>query len=115
MKKKTFCFDLDNTLCTTHNSDYSKSKPKKKAIKTVNYLFNQGYVIKIYTARYMGRSKDSIQSKSKIYSKISKQLSKWGIKYHELFISKPSADIYIDDKSYRYNNSWIKNFKKLVK
>ena len=63
----------------------------------------------------MGRSKDKLQNKRKIYSKISKQLFKWGIKYHKLFISKPSANIYVDDKSYGYNNSWIKNFKKLVK
>ena len=115
MKKKTFCFDLDNTLCETKNSNYSKSKPKKKAIKIVNLLFDKGYNIKIYTARYMGRSNDSLQNKRKIYSKISKQLLKLGIKYHKLFISKPSADLYIDDKSYGYNNSWVKNFKKLVK
>ena len=69
MKKKTFCFDLDNTLCKTKNSNYSKSKPKKKAIKIVNLLFDKGYNIKIYTARYMGRSNDSLQNKRKIYSK----------------------------------------------
>ena len=34
MKTKTFCFDLDNTLCDTVNSQYEKSKPKKNAIKT---------------------------------------------------------------------------------
>ena len=115
MKKKIFCFDLDNTLCTTYKNNYSKSKPKKKAIKTVNLLFNKGYFIKIYTARYMGRSKDNIKYKKKIYLKISNQLSKWGVKYHKLFISKPSADIYIDDKAYGYNNTWIKYFKKTIK
>ncbi len=113
MKKKTFCFDLDNTLCTTLNSNYSKSKPKKKAIKTVNYLFNQGHVIKIYTARYMGRSNDNLVNKRKIHLKITKQLKKFGIKYHKLFISKPAADIYIDDKAYGYDKNWIKKFKKL--
>ncbi len=112
MKTKTFCFDLDNTLCITQDSDYGKSKPKKTAIKTVNYLFEQGHTIKIYTARYMGRSNDNLKDKKKLHLKISKQLKKFGIKYHKLFISKPSADIYIDDKSYGYNNSWIKNFKK---
>ena len=44
--------------------------------------------------------------------KTSNQIKKFGIKYHKLFISKPSADVYIDDKGYGYNNSWIK---KLIK
>tara|TARA_Y100001970_G_scaffold294347_1_gene451149 strand:- start:7321 stop:7659 length:339 start_codon:yes stop_codon:yes gene_type:complete len=112
MKKKTFCFDLDNTLCTTKKNDYSKSKPKKNAIKTVNMLFENGHTIKIFTARYMGRTKDKLQHKKQIFLKTSNQIKKFGIKYHKLFISKPSADVYIDDKSYGYNNSWIK---KLIK
>ena len=43
------------------------------------------------------------------------QLQSWGLKYHKLFISKPSADIYIDDKSYGYDKSWVNRFKKLTK
>ena len=42
-------------------------------------------------------------------------LKKFGIKYHKLFISKPSADIYIDDKAYGYKSNWIKKLKKLFK
>jgi len=112
MKTKTFCFDLDNTLCDTVNSQYEKSKPKKNAIKTVNYLFEKGHTIKINTARYMGRSNDNLKDKKKLHIKISKQLNKFGIKYHKLFISKPAADIYIDDKAYGYNKSWVKKFRK---
>ena len=26
------------------------------------------------------------------------QLERWGVKYHQLFLGKPSGDIYIDDK-----------------
>ena len=113
MKKKTFCFDLDNTLCNTTGNKYSKSTPKKEAIKTLNFLFEKGHIIKIYTARYMGRSKDNIVNKKELYLKISKQLKIFGIKYHKLFISKPSSDIYIDDKAFGYDKSWIKKFKKL--
>jgi len=112
MKKKIYCFDLDNTLCTSKNGQYSNSKPKKEAIKSLNYLFERGHVIKIYTARYMGRNNDNIKNKKEIYNKVSKQLKKFGIKYHKLFISKPSADIYIDDKSFGYSNKWIKDFLK---
>ena len=114
MKKKIFCFDLDNTLCSTKKNFYHKSKPKKKAIRIVNLLFDKGFIIKIYTARYMGRNNDKLINKRIIRSKISKQLKKFGIKYHKLFISKPSADIYIDDKGYGYKNSWIKKINKLI-
>lgn len=114
MKYKTICFDLDNTLCVTKKNYYSSSKPKKNAIKIVNRLFDNGYIIKIYTARYMGRSDDKLKDKKKIYKKITSQLKKFKIKYHKLFISKPSASIYIDDKAYGYNNLWIKDFKKLL-
>ena len=113
MKKKIYCFDLDNTLCTISGKNYSAAKAKKNAIKTVNYLFEKGHTIKINTARYMGRSNDNLKDKKKLHIKISKQLNKFGIKYHKLFISKPSADIYIDDKAYGYDEAWIKKYKKL--
>lgn len=112
MKKKIFCFDLDNTLCVTQGNKYHKSKPNKEAIKTLNLLFSKGHKIKIYTARFMGRSNDKIKNKKALYLKISKQLKNFGIKYHKLFLSKPSADTYIDDKAYGYNKSWIKKFRK---
>ena len=110
MSKKIFCFDLDNTLCTTYRGKYGKSKPKKKAINKVNQLFEKGHIIKIYTARYMGRYNDKIPNKREIRMRISNQLNKFGIKYHKLFISKPSADIYVDDKAFGYNKSWIKKY-----
>ena len=36
---------------------YKNSRPNLKAIKLVNNLFDNGYYIKIFTARYMGRNK----------------------------------------------------------
>ena len=116
MKKKiTFCFDIDNTICKTDNRSYSKSKPIYKAIRTINNLYDNGHIIKIFTARYMGRNKDKIKNSKNIYLKIKKQIDSWGLKYNKLIISKPSADIYVDDKSYGYNKSWILNFKKYEK
>ena len=63
----------------------------------------------------MGRNKDKIKNSKNIYLKIKKQIDSWGLKYNKLIISKPSADIYVDDKSYGYNKSWILNFKKYEK
>lgn len=109
-KKITFCFDIDNTICKTKGRNYGSSKPNLKAIKTVNYLYDKGHIIKIFTARYMGRNNDSLPYKKKYFKQIKKQLDSWGLKYTKLIISKPSADIYVDDKSYGYKNTWIKKF-----
>lgn len=113
--KKTFCFDLDNTLCKTINSNYLKSKPNLTAIKMVNKLYENGHCIKIFTARYMGRNNDNISKANKMgYQKTFNQLKRWKIKFNKLIMSKPSADIYIDDKSWGYNKKWTKKFKKFL-
>jgi len=115
-KSKIFCFDLDNTICNTEKSNYSKSKPKKNVIKLINNLYENGHIIKINTARYMGRNKDNIKKSNKQgFKKTIKQLKSWGLKFHKLAISKLSADIYIDDKSYGYSNKWKKEFKEFIK
>ena len=116
MKKKiTFCFDIDNTICKTSLSKYNSSKPDKNAIEMINKLYEKGHIIKINTARYMGRNKDDIKKSNKQgYKKTFNQLKKWGLKFHKLFLNKPSSDIYIDDKSYGYDNKWKQKFKKYL-
>ncbi len=39
-------------------NNYGKSKPLQEAINTVNQLFDRGHVVKLFTARYMGRNDD---------------------------------------------------------
>ena len=56
---KIICFDLDNTLCKTIRNNYHKSTPIKKNINTLNKLYESGYEIKIFTSRFMGRSKEN--------------------------------------------------------
>jgi hypothetical protein len=113
MKKKIICFDLDNVLCKTRKSDYIKSKPLKKNINLVNDLFNRGFYIKIFTARYMGRNNDNRLKAIKQAKKITEiQLKKWKINYHKLILGKPSYDIYADDKSLFYDKNWVIKLKK---
>ena len=57
-KIKIICFDIDNTLCITYNNDYKNSKPIKKNISIVSQLHSKNYFIKIFTSRFMGRSKE---------------------------------------------------------
>lgn len=114
MKKKIICFDIDGVICKTFKNNYKNSKPIKKNIKLINYLYEQNYYIKIFTARYMGRSNDSIAIATNKAKKITiKQLDLWGVKYHQIRFGKPSYDIFVDDKSLDFKKNW--NFRLLKK
>ena len=88
----TYCFDLDETLCTSIDSDYTTAKPHLDRIEAVNKLFFEGNEIVIYTAR---GSKTGIDWEE--FTIV--QLSSWDLKYHSLEMGKPFADFYIDDKA----------------
>ena len=96
----TYVFDLDGTLCTTvDDGDYSKAKPIKDRVKVVNKLHDDGHTIKILSARGMGRYEDnSVAVYEEFYELTLDQLEKWGVKFDNLFLGKPSGDFYIDDK-----------------
>ena len=107
---KTFCFDIDGVICTTKGNDYKHSKPKSSSIKKINQLYLDGHTIWIFTARYMGRSKDNIlKAKKRGYQSTYKQLKKWKLNFHKLIFGKPSYDIFIDDKALFFKKNW-KNY-----
>jgi len=113
--KKTICFDLDNVICKTSKSNYKKSKPNQKAIKKINFLYDSGYFIKIFTARYMGRNNDNkIKATKQGYALTKKQLLRWRVKHHKLIFGKPSYDLFIDDKSIFFNKNWITKINKFL-
>lgn len=86
-----YCFDIDDTICNTKGLNYENAKPLKNRINHVNNLYDQGNTIIFFTARgYVTK----IDWKDLTH----KQLNEWGVKYHELILGKPHADIYIDDK-----------------
>ena len=87
MKKKRFCFDLDNTLVTfpIKKGDYTTCKPIKENIDFLNYLFNEGHYIIINTARKMRTFDNNIAKvKENISSLTIKQLKNFKINYNEL-------------------------------
>jgi len=88
---KTYCFDLDGTLCTSENGEFLKAKPMKKRIRKVNDLYEAGHIIIIETARGTVSKMD--------WSKLTKkQLADWGLRYHGVRTGKKVyADHYIDD------------------
>ena len=113
MKKKIFCFDLDNVLCKSKTSNYKQSIPIKKNINVVNKLFEEGHYIKIFTARYMARNRNNAYNAKKQGLNLTKsQLKNWKVNYHELIFGKPSFDIYIDDKSFFFDKKWSKKLSK---
>ena len=97
---KTYVFDLDGTLCTLSNGNYSEASPILERIRIVNNLYLLGNIIHIYTARGMGRfANDGSLATDKFRSLTEKQLLDWGVKFHHLFMGKPAGDFYVDDKA----------------
>lgn len=90
---KIYCFDIDNTICITEGTDYENSKPIKERIEFINALKDEGNKIIFFTAR-------GFVSKIDFFELTKSQLDNWGLKYDKLYMGKPDADYYIDDKNY---------------
>lgn len=87
-----YCFDIDGTLCTNTDGDYLHAQPFAEVIARVNRLFGEGHRILLYTARGATTGIDWREVTMR-------QLEDWNVSYHELFMGKPTADIYVDDRA----------------
>ncbi len=88
----TYCFDIDGTLCTNTEGAYEAARPHVDVIVRVNALFDGGHRIILCTARGATTGIDW-------RSTTERQLKDWGVKFHELWFGKPTADLYVDDKA----------------
>lgn len=88
---KTFCFDLDGTICS-ESCPYEDAQPMLFVVEKINALYDSGHTIIISTAR-------GAASQTSWRELIEQQLTKWGVKYHRLITDKPYADYYIDNKA----------------
>jgi hypothetical protein len=99
----TYVIDIDGTICTNGSCSsckYEGSKPYLDRIEKINQLYDQGHIIKYFTARGMGRyNDDKSMAEAKWRDLTELQLNVWGCKYHKLILGKPSGDYYIDDKA----------------
>ena len=96
---KTYVFDIDGTICSLCDGDYEHAKPYYDRINMINKLHQEGNIIIFNTARGMGRYKNTAGlAHAAFYDLTVKQLHAWRVKYHKLFMGKPSGDFYIDDK-----------------
>lgn len=87
-----YIVDIDGTICNNTDGDYKNAKPYVDRIEKINNLYDAGHYIVYWTARGGNTGKD--------WTNLTKQqLIKWGCKYDELNMHKPSYDIWIDDKA----------------
>jgi len=102
---QNYVFDIDGTICTLTNGEYEKAEPLLDRIAINNKLFDEGKQIIYHTARGMGRFKNNrTLAEDKFWSFTHKQLKSWGVKFHGLWLGKPAADIYVDDKGKKDEN-----------
>ena len=89
-----WCFDLDNTLIKTEGSNYTDAVPIPEAVAKVQKYWARGDHIIIMTARGSGSKKDWREFTAK-------QLTEFGIPYHQLIVGlKPGGvDVFVDDKA----------------
>jgi len=98
--RKTFCFDLDNTLVTFPRivGDYSTVEPIEKNIVFLREMKNNGHKIIIHSARGMLSCFGDLEKIKQVhYDVIIATLQKFNIPYDEIILGKPIADFYIDD------------------
>ena len=94
-----YVFDIDGTICSDSYGNYDHAVPLVKRIRQNNNLFDSGHTIIYFTARGMGRTQNNVvESYKMFYDFTAKQLEKWGVLYHDLFMGKPQGNIYVDDK-----------------
>ena len=99
MEKLTYVFDIDGTICSEENGNYDRCLPFQERIAIINQLFTNGHTVIYMTARGMDSCGGNQAEAIKKYLKYTqKQLDSWGCLYSKLYLGKPKADHYIDDK-----------------
>jgi hypothetical protein len=100
---KTLIVDCDGVIAgKTHGGNYAKADPLPHGIEQVNKLYDMGYEIILYTARYGDREKGNIHRQyERGYREWTDWLAKYGVKYTRAWMGKPAGAIYIDDKAAR--------------
>jgi len=94
-----YVFDIDGTICTQSEGDYENAEPFAERIKKINELYEGGHKIIFMTARGMGRSNNNRDAAYGLFYDFTfNQLKAWGVKFHELYLGKPEADLFVDDK-----------------
>ena len=100
---QTLIVDCDGVIADKkYGGEYAKAGPLQFGIDQVNKLYDMGFIITLYTARYGDRCNGNIHQQYETgYKEWTDWLEKHGVKYHHAFMGKPAGAIYIDDKAAR--------------
>ena len=100
---KRLIVDCDGVIASKDNGgDYGNAPPLKHGIEQVNKLYDMGYEINLFTARYGEREKGNIHKQyERGYREWIDWLEEHGVKYHHAYMGKPAGMLYIDDKAAR--------------
>jgi hypothetical protein len=109
---KIIAFDIDDVLLTRDPqkedlgiNKYNYCFPITKNINFLNECYDNGFYIKLYTARGMSTLKGDLTEIKKNLSVITEEtLKKYNVKYHELIFGKTHYDLLIDDKAHNISN-----------
>ena len=104
---KKLIVDCDGVIADkAHGGEYGKAGPLKHGIEQVNKLYDLGYEITLFTARYGDRANGNIHLQYEMgYKEWTDWLDKHGVKYHHAFMGKPAGVMYIDDKAARVRSN----------
>jgi capsule biosynthesis phosphatase len=97
--------DLDGTICTLkqEHQTYAQVSVKPGAIELLKKLREEGHYIIIQTARNMATCDSNVGKVMKNVGMITLEwLEKNGVEYDEIFFGKPNANLYIDDRAFRF-------------
>jgi hypothetical protein len=95
-----YVIDIDGTLCTEDEPNVADRKPHPQRIAMINRLVDEGHSVDIYTSRGMKSTGDDPVAADAKYRKLTEQqLAEWGVKYNRLYMGKPNADLYVDNKN----------------
>ena len=108
-----YVVDIDGTICDPgpdRERRYTLATPRKDRIDFINKLYDDGHTIIYLTARGMGQFDNCREIAEKTFYDFTwKQLESWGCKFHDLFLGKPAADLYIDDRGINDHDFFISN------
>ena len=101
--EKTIIVDCDGVIASKDNGgEYGKAGPLQHGIDQVNKLYDMGYTITLFTARYGDRERGNLHRQyARGYVEWIKWLEQHGVKYHNAYMGKPAGVLYIDDKAAR--------------
>lgn len=101
--------DLDGTICPVKqpHQSYADLEPLPGAAERIHELRKAGHYIIIQTARNMATCQGNLGKVLKNVGLITLEwLERYGIEYDEIYFGKPNAEVYLDDRAFRFV-SWL--------